>query len=363
MSYSTILQKLKNETRFRAMCPASGVDLSSNDYLGFLDHPFLKQAAIEAIDNGVGLGSGGSRLLRGNAPEHEALEKFAAAHYGFERALYFSNGFAANQAVLRALPDRKDIVIYDTLVHASMRDALFSPVIKSVKAAHNDLDAFENALKRHRDTARRLFIAVESVYSMDGDVAPLEGLYALAQRYDALLIVDEAHGTGVFGHGGRGLADSLPREHLIVVHTCGKALGVAGGLVCASADIIEYLINTARPFIYSTAPPPLQAYLTQKAIELCESKDGDEARARLHKLRALAKHRLGGAGTQIVPIIMGEDKKAMSAAEFLQSHGYDIRAVRPPTVPEGTARLRLSLNAKLTEENLSACFNLIDTLI
>lgn len=352
MTYADDLQILRAKNRFRTLRPAHGIDLSSNDYLGFKDHPALKRAAIEAIENGVGLGSGGSRLLRGNAPEHEALEAFAAAHYGFERALYFANGFAANQAVLGALPSRNDIVIYDALVHASMRDALFSPVIKSVKAAHNDLNAFEDALKRHRDAAGRIFIAVESVYSMDGDCAPLEDLYKLAQAYDAILIVDEAHGTGVFGKGGRGLADALPRRNLITVHTCGKALGVAGGLVCASADIIDYLINTSRPFIYSTAPPPLQAYLTQKAIELCESAEGEQARSTLLSLCTQVQRALGGAGTPIVPIILGDDERAVSAATALQDQGFDIRAVRPPTVPEGTARLRLSLNAKLSEQEL-----------
>lgn len=353
MTYIKALQDLKAQNRFRSVQKAQGIDLSSNDYLGLKDHPALKRVAIEAIENGVALGSGGSRLLRGNAPEHEALEDFAAAHYGFERTLYFANGFSANQAVLSALPSRHDIVIYDALVHASVREALFSPVIKSVKAAHNDLNAFEDALKKHSVKAKRLFVAVESLYSMDGDFAPLEDLYALAQKYDAYLIVDEAHGTGVFGKGGRGLADILPRQNLIVVHTCGKALGVAGGLVCASGDIIDTLINTARPFIYSTAPPPLQAYLTQKAIELCESEEGEQARIRLLSLCAQAQRTLGGSGTQVVPIILGDDERAVNAAKILQDQGFDIRAVRPPTVPEGAARLRLSLNAKLSERELA----------
>ncbi len=346
------LSALQTKNRLRSLSMARGLDLSSNDYLGLTDHQTIKAAAIEAIKNGVGLGAGGSRLLRGNAPEHMALEEFAAQHYGFEKALYFANGFAANYALLTTLPSRHDVVLFDSLVHASMRDALYTPNIKSEKIAHNDVSAFEAALKKHRPDSQKIFIAVEALYSMDGDFAPLKELYALALEYDAVLIVDEAHSSGVFGAHGKGLADSLPRENLIILHTCGKALGIAGGIVCASADIIDYLINAARPFIYSTAPPPLQAYLTQKAIELSASSEGDLAREKLMALCKIAHSKLGGFGSHILPVILGDDKKAMDAAEALQELGYDIRAVRPPTVPENTARLRLSLNAKLTQAEL-----------
>lgn len=341
------LDALQARSRYRTLSLAQGIDLSSNDYLGLKDHPALKEAAVEAIESGVGLGSGGSRLLRGHAPEHAQLEEFAADHYGFERALYFANGYSANYALITALAGRGDIVLFDSLVHASMRDGLFTPSVKSQKIPHNDVQAFEEALKKHQGRAGRILMAVESIYSMDGDTAPLAELYALAEKYGALLVVDEAHGTGVFGDAGKGLSHTLPREHLITVHTCGKALGVAGGLVCASSDVIEYLINTARPFIYSTAPPPLQAYLTMKAIELASGDVGDQARAKLHSLITLAQEKLGGPGTQILRIILGDDVKAVEAAKALQDKGYDIRAVRPPTVPEGSARLRLSLNAKL----------------
>lgn len=347
------LEAIKSKNRYRSLSLPGGIDLSSNDYLGLRNHPSLKRAAIEALEGGIALGSGGSRLLRGHCAEHARLEEFAAEHYGFERALYFANGYSANYALLTALPARQDIVLFDSLVHASMRDGLFTPSITSQKIPHNDLDAYEAALKKHSGQGKRIFIAVESVYSMDGDFAPLAELYALALRYNAILIVDEAHGTGVYGDHGKGLADSLPRENLITVHTCGKALGVAGGLVCASADVIAYLINTARPFIYSTAPPPLQAYMTMKAIELCAGSEGDAARDRLMALCALVKSRIGGNGSQIVPIVLGADARAVNAANQLQSQGYDIRAVRPPTVPEGAARLRLSLNAGLSAEDVS----------
>lgn len=363
LNFSSKLDDLKSKNRHRVLQQAGGMDLSSNDYLGLKDHPMLKQAAIEAIENGVGLGAGGSRLLRGNAPEHEALEEFAATHTGFERALYFSTGYAANYALWSTLPTRHDVIVYDALMHACAKDGFRSGPAKSVRVAHNDIDAFEDTLKRFRDQAETLWIAVESVYSMDGDMAPLAELYALAAQYNAVLVVDEAHGTGVFGTGGRGLAHELPRENLITIHTCGKALGVAGGLICASGDVIEMMINTAMPFVFSTAPPPLQAALTHRAIELCAGEVGDEARGRLGSLMQKVQQKLGGAGTQILPIVMGADKVALNAAEALQNSGYDIRAIRPPTVPEGTARLRLSLNAGLEGEALDNFLDALDVFL
>lgn len=350
------LAQLKSQNRLRTLKLPGGVDLSSNDYLGFKDHPILKQAALNAIEDGMSMGSGGSRLLRGHTGAHQQLEEFAANHYGCDKTLYLANGFLANYALFTTLPNRHDIVVYDAYVHASVRDGIQAGTAKSVKIPHNDLNAFEDALKRFRDQAGTLWIAVESVYSMDGDFAPLEELYALAIQYDAMLIVDEAHGTGIWGQNGKGLSEGLAQDNLITLHTAGKALGVAGGIICAANDIIDILINTARPFIYSTAPPPLQAYLTHKALELSASEIGKARRADLHKLCAAAKCAIGGSGSQIVPIILGDDEKALKIAQALQESGFDIRAIRPPTVPEGTARLRLSLNACLSEEILGDFF-------
>lgn len=354
------LDAIQSKNRYRLLSLPDGIDFSSNDYLGLREHPSLRRAAIEALESGIAVGSGGSRLLRGHCAEHARLEDFAAKHYGFKRALYFANGYSANYALLTALPARRDIVLFDSLVHASMRDGLYTPSIQSQKILHNDLDAYESAMKKYAAQGRRIFIAVESVYSMDGDFSPLSDLHALALRYGAILIVDEAHGTGVYGHQGKGLTDSLPRDNLITVHTCGKALGVAGGLVCASDDVIEYLINKARPFIYSTAPPPLQGHLTMKAIELCAGSEGEAARTKLMALCSLVQDRIGGSGSQIVPIILGVDERAVSMANYLQDKGYDIRAVRPPTVPEGSARLRLSLNANLNAKTVSSLLDELD---
>lgn len=347
------LAQLKDQNRLRALKLPGGIDLSSNDYLGFRSHPALKDAAIAALENGMELGSGGSRLLRGHTKAHEDLEDYAAAYYGCDRTLYFANGFMANYALFTTLPSRHDVVVYDSLVHASVRDGLHAGSARAVKVPHNDLTAYEDALKRFRDEAETLFIAVESLYSMDGDFAPVPELLALAQKYDAVLIVDEAHASGVWGASGKGVSEGLQSENLIILHTGGKALGVAGGLVCASASIVDTLINIARPFIYSTAPPPLQAYLMQKALELSASSEGAVRRKTLHDLCAQVQKERGGAGLQIVPIIIGDDKAAITIAEELQRAGYDIRAIRPPTVPEGTARLRLSLNASLSPQTLA----------
>lgn len=350
------LRQLEQDGRYRSLRQGSGIDLSSNDYLGFRNHPALREAAIAALESGIDLGSGGSRLLRGHHEAHEKLEVYAAQFFGYERALYFATGFQANYALFTTLPTRHDAVLYDSLIHASVRDGIQAGQAKSVKIPHNDVNACEDAIKRLRGEVQQIYIAVESLYSMDGDFAPLEACSALAKQYDAILIVDEAHATGVSGEGGRGCAAALPRENIIALHACGKALGGAGGLVCASTEIVDTLVNTARPFIYSTAPPPLQAHLAQKALELCASDEGVQRRKDLFERCEQAQKFFGGAGSHIVPIVFGGDQKTVDVAAALQVEGFDIRAIRPPTVPEGTARLRLSLSASLSKETLDRFF-------
>lgn len=378
------LERLKSQSRLRHLSLPHGIDLTSNDYLGMCNHPALRKAAQEALESGMDIGAGGSRLLRGHTPAHQDLEDFAAAHFGCGRALYFSTGFQANLAIFSALPSRHDVILFDSLVHASARDGIQASQARSVKVLHNDLNEYESALKRFAGEAAQIWIAVESVYSMDGDAAPLGELYALANKYGAILIVDEAHATGVLGEDGKGLAYDLfssssrasesergdpekswiassampPRndgnqpDNLITLHTCGKAIGVAGGLVCGPDEIIDMLINTARPFIYSTAPMPLQAHLVQKSLEILASADGQARRDRLQELCVHAQSRLGGIGSHIVPVLLGGDEKALAVAGALQSAGYDVRAIRPPTVPENTARLRISLSTHLDEQTI-----------
>lgn len=349
------LSDLKDKGRYRSLALVGGVDLTSNDYLGFADHPVLRDKAIALLNGGMPVGAAASRLLRGYMDAHGSLETYAAEFFQAPAALYFSSGFQANMALLTCLPSRHDVVIYDGLVHASTRDGIAAGAAKSVRVAHNDVQGFEDALRAAaagRRTGGMIWIVVEAVYSMDGDLAPLAGLYALAETYDAMMIVDEAHSVGVIGAGGRGCAYAYGYDRVVTMHTCGKALGVAGGLVCASAAVIDYLVNKARGFIYSTAPMPLQAALVEEALRLCGSAEGDVRRTRLAEACALAAELFGGAGTHIVPVILGGDKRAVMVADALQQAGYDVRAIRPPTVPEGSARLRLSLSSETRAEDL-----------
>ncbi|MGB4107861.1 MAG: 8-amino-7-oxononanoate synthase [Alphaproteobacteria bacterium] len=345
------LRQLEDQNRLRNLNLPRGIDFTSNDYLGLRAHPELRRAAVAALENGLDLGAGGSRLLRGHTESHAELEEFAAVYFGAGSALFFATGFQANAAIFTALPERGDTIIFDALIHASARDGIQASNAAHVRVAHNDLNAYEDALKSAKG---QRWIAVESVYSMDGDQAPLTELHKLAERYDAFLIVDEAHGTGVFGANGKGLSEGLPHERLITLHTCGKALGVAGGLVCAPRDIIDYMINKARPFIYSTAPMPLQAVLVKRALELAQQEP--ERRQALHKLMHFAKSmdflqgRFGDYFSPILPVIVGEDAEAVRLATALQGEGFDVRAVRPPTVPENTARLRVTLGVHLNEK-------------
>ncbi len=355
------LQQLKDKHRYRSLTLPAGLDLTSNDYLGMKAHPLLRDAAMHALDQGLDIGAGGSRLLRGHMDAHAALEEFAASHFRHERALYMATGFQANMALFTSLPDRHDVILYDQLVHASARDGIEASKAKSFKFAHNDMDALRTLLDKYAG-AQQIWVAVESLYSMDGDRAPLDALYALTDAYGAVLIVDEAHASGVCGDGGRGLAAGLPRANLITLHTCGKAIGVAGGLICAESEMIEMMINAARPFIYSTAPMPLQALLVQKSLEILAGDEGDSRRTRLAQICQTVHDGIGGPGTHIVPYILGADDAALQAANELKGQGFDVRAIRPPTVAEGTARLRISLSSELNHDDISKFLSALDAL-
>lgn len=364
--FQTKLQQLKELGRYRSLSLPNGIDLSSNDYLGMASHPELRACAIEALEGGIDIGAGGSRLLRGHTNAHAELEDYAAGHFNAPATLYFGSGFMANYALLTTLPARGDVVLYDALVHASMRDGLKAMDAKAYKFAHNDLNALEDLLKRYRDNAGKIWIAVESVYSMDGDFSPLSEIYDLAIKYDAYVFIDEAHGTGVFGAQGKGVSYDLIQKYgydrIITIHTCGKSIGVAGGLVCASDDVISYLINAARPFIYATATIPIQSLIVKKSLVILASEEGDLRRSKLLQLLKRAQEIFGGAGSQIIPIMINDDKKAVDVACRFQEKGFDIRAIRPPTVPKGMARLRLSLSSGLEEDDFSAfceCYKMV----
>ncbi|MGO9545696.1 MAG: 8-amino-7-oxononanoate synthase [Rhodomicrobium sp.] len=348
--YAALLADLTARGRLRQLAPAAGHDFSSNDFLGLADSTELKDAIREALARGVPAGAGGSRLLRGNHPEHVALEAEAAAFFGAESALYFSSGFSANYALFAGLPQRGDLVVHDALIHASAHDGMRAGRADVAEAAHNDADAFEDKIRAWRAAGGKgcPWIAVESLYSMDGDRAPLNDLTAIAARYDGILVIDEAHATGVFGPDGRGLGAWLEgRPDVLSLHTCGKALGAAGALLCGPRIFRDFLINYSRPFIFSTAPSPLTAAAVRAALRLCKEQPVRRERlAALIETANTALERSCGvppSGSQILPVIVGTDTRAVDLAAAMRARGYDIRAIRPPTVPEGTARLRIAL--------------------
>ncbi|MEK1925626.1 MAG: 8-amino-7-oxononanoate synthase [Rhizobium giardinii] len=361
--YEATLAGLERRERLRTLMARDGVDFSSNDYLGFAGSTRLATAITAALQRGVPVGAGGSRLLRGNHPEHEALEAEAAAFFGAERALYFSTGFAANAALFSTLPQRGDLIVHDALVHASAHEGMQASRAQAVPAAHNNVAAFEEAIVgwRQGGGTGHPWIAVESLYSMDGDRAPLAALAALAERHAGFLVIDEAHATGVFGPGGRGLAADLEnRRNVIVLHTCGKALGVSGALLGASMALCDYLVNRARGFIYSTAPSPLMAAAVREALRMLA--DEPKRRADFDALRNFANRELAeklgmeGSGSQILPVIIGDNGRAVRIAARMRAEGFDIRAIRPPTVPEGTARLRIAITLNVDERVISRMF-------
>ena len=368
--YETTLAGLERKGRRRVLIDRAGADFSSNDYLALAGSERLAAAIASAIQRGVPAGAGGSRLLRGNHPEHEALEAEAAAFFAAERVLYFGSGYAANTALFSTLPQRGDLVVHDTLVHASAHEGIQAGKAQAVAAAHNDAASFEQAIKRWRADGGtgHPWIAVESLYSMDGDRAPLPELAAVAERHDGFLVIDEAHATGVFGRDGRGFAADLKnRANVIVLHTCGKALGVSGALLGASAVLCDYLVNRARGFIYSTAPSPLMAAAVRQALAILV--DEPQRRADFDVLRRFANRELteklgvAGSGSQILPVLIGDNGRAVRIAARMREAGFDIRAIRPPTVPEGTARLRIAITLNVDRATISRMFTRLAAII
>ncbi len=366
-SYVTALNVLKSDDRLRSLKPRTGIDFSSNDYLALASAPRMRRAVSAAVEAGTPIGAGGSRLLRGNCEEHESLEAAAAEFFSAETAVFFGSGYVANFAVLTTLPQRGDLLVLDQLVHASIHEGARAGRAEFRESRHNDPQSVETTIgdwRAHGGTGR-VWIVVESLYSMDGDFAPLEALVAIADRHDAFLMVDEAHATGVYGEQGRGLTASYEgRENLVAVHTCGKALGAAGALVTTTRVLRDFIVNRCRPFIFSTAPSPLMAVAVQEALLILRQEP--ERRQRLTDLIAFAHRRIGArrgfrlSGSQIVPYVVGDNARAMALAAAMQVRGFDIRGIRPPTVPAGTARLRISLTNNVGEEDVGA---MLDALV
>lgn len=360
-TYAAALRELDNDDRLRSLKPRAGIDFSSNDYLGLANCLRMRRAISSALEAGTPIGAGGSRLLRGNCAEHESLEAEAARFFGAEASLYFASGYVANFAVLTTLPQRGDLLVLDQLVHASIHEGARAGRAEFRFSAHNEANSVEDVINAWRSEGGtgRIWIVVESLYSMDGDFAPLDALVAIADRHDAFLMVDEAHATGVFGPRGRGLTSSIEgRENLIAIHTCGKALGAAGALVTTTRLLRDFIVNRCRPFIFSTAPSPLMAVAVQEALSML--RDEPERQQRLQGLIDFSHRQINMregwrlSGSQILPFMVGDNARAMALAAALQARGFDIRGIRPPTVPAGTARLRVSLTNNVDESDVRA---------
>ncbi len=353
------LQALAQADQLRRLETPAGVDLNSNDYLGLARDGRLRQAVADAVAAAGRVGGTASRLLSGHDAAWEALERQFADFVGAEAALYFTSGYAANLGLLTALLGPDDVVFSDAANHASLIDGLRLSGARRVIYPHGDAAALERLLEQHATAPGTRVIVTESIFSMDGDAAPLAALARLAERWGAALVVDEAHALGVLGPGGRGLlAESPARAWTIAtVYTCGKALASAGAFVCGSRLLIEFLINRARPLIFSTAAPPYLAAQIAAALQFVAAAEAE--RRWLAEAAAWLRAELRAAGlgvpagpSPIVPVILGSNRRAVAFAVALQQRGFWVRPIRPPTVPPGTARVRLSLTAALDRATL-----------
>lgn len=367
------LTRLRNEGRLRQRRINAGaqgrriildgreyLSFASNDYLGLAAHPDIAQAACTAAQQ-FGVGAGASHLLTGHHALHDALEQAFARQLGAADALLFSTGYMANLAVITSLLGRHDAVFSDRLNHASLVDAARLSGADHQRYRHNDMADLARRLEA--SPAKTRLIASDAVFSMDGDLAPVRDLLTLAERFDAWLYLDDAHGFGVLQHAG---LQPLP-ERVIYLATLGKAAGVAGALVAATEPVIETLVNTARPWIYSTAQPPLLAAAALQSLQLIAG--ANDRRAHLAALIAHLRQRLAhlpwplmASQTPIQPLLIGDHQRAVTLAEKLAERGIWLPAIRPPTVPEGTARLRISLSAAHRFEDVDALATALEAL-
>jgi len=353
------LRRLQAKSQRRSLQRVVGVNLCSNDYLGLSENTVLRDEVAEAVRSAKRVGGTGSRLLSGHFAEWEEVESEFAAFAGTEAALYFGSGYTANIGLITSLLSKEDLVFSDALNHASIIDGVRLSGARKVIYPHGDLNTLEAALRGHESEACRKIVVTESVFSMDGDIADVGAIVGLAARFGASVIVDEAHATAVHGPSGRGIvaATNNTDNVLAILHTCGKALASAGAFVCGSAVLKEHLVNHARTFIFSTAMPPYMAAQIRAALRLARGMDAQRAR-----LLATAKQfsrtmrsegwDASGTESQIVPAIIGSNEDALDAAEHLQKEGFAVKAIRPPTVPEGKARLRFSLTSLIGQSEL-----------
>ncbi len=340
----------------------------SNNYLGLAEHPALVSAAAGALQR-FGLGSGASRLVSGNSLLHEELEAAVAAFKGTEQALLFNSGYAANTGVIPAMAGDGDVIFSDELNHASIIDGCRLSRARTAVFRHCDLDHLETLLRREA-SARRKLIVTDGVFSMDGDIAPLPGLVDLAERYSGLLMIDDAHGTGVLGRTGRGTVEHFGLEGRVPVQmgTLGKALGSFGAYVAGDRTLVQYLLNTARSFIFSTALPSAVCAASLAALELVDSEPRRmellwKNRKRFAEGLAAMGVDTGGSATPIVPVIVGDAGKAFAAGKRLLELGVLAPAIRPPSVPPGTSRIRTTVLATHSDDDVDRALGIVDQLV
>ena len=356
------LAEIESNGLTRRLKSPHGIDLSSNDFLSLAKDERIKRAMIEGVER-LGVGATASRLLRGERDEFAKVEQKFADFKRTEKSLFFSSGYQANIGLFQTFLEENDVVFSDEFNHASIIDGL--RLAKAKKVIYKHLD-FESLAKLLRETPckEQKFLVTESLFSMAGDIAPLDKYAEICAETNTNLIVDEAHAVGVFGKTGSGLIEQfgISEKVFLSLNTAGKALGVSGAFVAGKSWAIEYLINKCRSFIFSTAPPPALAEALKVSIEIIKTEN--ERREKLLELSNYLRQLLRENGfqvslqnSQIIPILIGESEKAVKLAEKLQAKGFDVRAIRPPTVPQNTARLRVSLNVGLSENELEKFVN------
>lgn len=373
--FQTRLQQLADQSltrRLRPLDSATGptiqlqnrtvILLASNDYLGLATHPDVIRAAVQATER-YGTGAGASRLVCGTLPPHTELEQALATFKHTPSALVFGSGYLANLGIIPSLIARGGLIFADRLCHASLIDGARLSGADLRVYRHRDLEHLESLLKRIT-SERPLLIVTDGLFSMDGDLAPLPELAALAERFGATLYVDDAHGTGVMGQSGRGTLEHFGVEARIPFHmgTLGKALGSSGAYIAGSTDLIEYLINTSRPFMFTTAPTPGAAAAAQAALLVVQQDPSRRARLwqnREHLYVGLRRlgFRLTESASPILPILIGQAEKALAFAEQLLAHGVYAPAIRPPTVPEGSSRIRVTVTSEHSSEQIETALS------
>lgn len=370
--YKRILEELKSHSHFRNLKNFEKKDekyiyykgkkllnLSSNNYLNIADNQAITQEFLDNVGNRYSFGSASARLLTGTLPVYQELEDLLSSLYGKESALLYNSGYHANVGISSALNQKGDVIFSDKLNHASIIDGMRLSDGKFFRFPHNDMHALEKLLERERKNFNNAFIITESVFSMDGDIEDLKKVVELKKKYNCIMIIDEAHAFGVFGEKGLGVAEELGiiDDVDLLVGTFGKAIGSMGAFVTGSKTMIDFLINKSRSFIFSTALPPINIAFSKWIIETQISKTAQKRKNMLNLAKKF------GSQSHIIPVVIGENKDTVDLCEVLFHNGYFTLPIRPPTVPVGTSRLRLSLTADIREEELQTLKEKIDEVL